>query len=108
MHQRLFKLKLNYLIGEYLWKERNVIGLSYESVTLATGIPSTTLMNYEKGLSGAPLTLLRQLSKLYRIEEKEFQFFLTYCHERAKVAWTSADYLRIEIHQFKVGFEPNS
>ena len=108
MYQRLFNLKLNFLIGEYLWKERNAIGLTYESVTLATGISNATIMNYEKGIKGVPLQTLHQLSKLYRIEEKEFQFFLSYCQERAKVAWTNADYLRIEIHQFKVGLAPKS
>jgi transcriptional regulator with XRE-family HTH domain len=108
MHRRLFKLKLNYLIGEFLWKERNAMGLSYESVTLATGVSNKAIMNYEKGLKGVPLKTLLRLSKLYRIEDKEFQFFLTYCQERAKLAWTNADYLRIEIHQFKVGYEPKS
>ena len=106
MHKRIFKLKLNYLIGEFLWKERNASGLNYEAVTLATGISTNDLMNYEKGLKGVPLQNLSVLSKLYRIEEKEFQFFLDYCQQKAKLTWTSADYLRIEIHQFKVGTDP--
>ena len=102
MKHRLFGLKSNFLIGEFLWKERLAAKRSYEDVAFELGISKEQLRQYELGTTGVPLATVVLLAQSYGVEKAELYYFIEDVLRRSQLSWSVTEYGKIVIHRFRV------
>ncbi len=102
MKTKLFAVKMNYLIGEFLWRERHHFGVDRPTVALYCGISEVQLKDYEKGTVAIPANLLCKLAVFYKVERPELHYFLESVFARARKPWGRREFSEMILHRQKV------
>lgn len=102
MQNKLFAIKLNFLVGEFLWKERHHSGVERAEVEVHCGVNEVQLRAYEKGLAAVPVNLLCKLAALYKVERTELNYFLEKISIKAQRPWKAHEYAKMVLHRQKV------
>ncbi|CAI1246352.1 Helix-turn-helix [Serratia ficaria] len=83
------------LIGLRLQQKRNHAGKSVIDVQNETGIPRSTLQNYEAGIRQAPLGVIRKLASIYRTSAAYLAGLTDYEGDGDALAFSTADPLLV-------------
>ena len=82
------KQKMFISIGRFLKAKREGRGLSQGDVAMVLKVNAQFVSNWERGLSGPPLRMLKTLTRLYEISDEEILGVMLSAQE---------DYLRAEL-----------
>ncbi|EMP7139243.1 MULTISPECIES: helix-turn-helix domain-containing protein [Serratia] len=83
--------QITQVIGLRLQQKRNHAGKSVVDVQNETGIPRSTLQNYEAGIRQAPLGAIRKLANIYRTSPAYLAGLTDYEGDKDSLAFSTAD-----------------
>ena len=102
MKKILWKLRINYYVGSYIWKERIKSKRTCEDAASHINVPVEKLVSYEKGTQGIPLCYIVKLARFYAADELDLVFKINTISFSLKNKWAIVDCAGAFIHRFQV------